>query len=169
MNEISGAGFANVLHTQDPPPEWSPINEDQINSYIQQAMTRHGGNVQLAFADLRDQRDQPANYYNSNLAIAADYLRARWGVEQHGSQAESLEVSTYLALKQTTGVPKEGPGPVSPYSSTEAKYMWQGIHDQVHNESFWDDAKWDIPVTLLPVPITLGDVKAGFDEIKSLF
>jgi hypothetical protein len=169
MSRVSDAGSASPqlpVNSQ----QWAPENEDQVKSYIQDAMTRHGGNVQLAFADLRDQRQKPENYYNTNMAIAADYLRARWDVQQHGVQAESLLVDAYLAAKQTVGVPQEGPGPVSPYSDLEAKYMHLGVHDESNHESFWEKAKWDIPVPVLPdVFVPVGDVKAVWDNIRGLF
>lgn len=158
MSPIPGMYQASPSHAPPPEPQWTPENEDQVKAYIQKAMARHGGNVQLAFADLRDRWQQPANYYDSNLAIAADYLRARWDVERHGSLAESVSVETYLEMKRTVGVPQEGPGPVSPYSDLEAKYMRLGVHDGASQESFWDKVKWAAP---LPTPVPGLVVPAG--------
>jgi hypothetical protein len=88
-----------------PHPQWSPENENQVKTYIEQALARHNGDVALAFQDLRDQRQQPANYYDTNMAIAADYLRARWDTQLHGADAERMNVDAYLALRCcTTGV-----------------------------------------------------------------
>ena len=157
-----------VLHTQTP-QQWTPANVDQINQYIQTAMNRNGGNVQLAFADLRDQRQQPANYYNTNMSIAADYLRARWDVQQHGALAETLQVDAYMELKRTGNAPPEGPGPVSPYSDLEASYMYKGIQDEANYESFWEQVKWAIPVVpVFPIPVTTGVVKAVWDDVSSM-
>lgn len=151
--------------SSDEAARWTPESEEQVKAYIRQAMERHGGNVEQAFSDLRDQRQKPENYYDTNLAIAADYLRARWDVQQHGAAAEALQVESYLAMKRTVGVPKEGPGPVSPYSDLEAKYMRMGVTDEARHQSFWDDVKWAIPVGGVP----LGVAKAGFDLLRGLF
>ena len=165
MSPIPGTLPASPSQPSPLPPQWTPENEDQVRAYIQAAMDRHGDNVQLAFADLRDQRQQPANYYDTNMAIAADYLRARWDVERHGAVAESASVETYLEMKRTVGVPQEGPGPVSPYSDLEAKYMRLGVHDGANQESFWDELKWAAPVPT-PIPglvVPLGMAKAVWD------
>ena len=147
-------------------PAWTPENEGQVQTYIQDALARHGGNVAEAFADLRDRRQKPENYYDSNMAIAADYLRARWDVQRHGTAAEQVAVGSYLALKRAGGVPQEGPGPVSPYSDLEAKYMWKGVDDESRHQSFWDDLKWSVPVPLpLPLPLPLGFAKAGAETL----
>lgn len=121
---------------------WTPVDRNQINAYIQGALDKHHGDVALAFADLRDQRDNPKNYYNTNMAIAADYLRARWDTQRLGPVAAQQEISAYLALKQTVGVPKEGPGPVSPYSDTEAAYMEKGLLDEVNSASLMQKMEW---------------------------
>jgi hypothetical protein len=110
--------------------KWTPLNESMVEAYIQFAMDLNGGDVEKAFEYLRDQRQEPSNYYDSNMAIAADYFRARWETHDlYGSAWETRRVEAYLLLKQTVGVPQEGPGPVSPYTSLEAKYMYLGIRD----------------------------------------
>ena len=148
------------------PSRWTPQNEAQVKADIQGALNRHHGNIEQAFADLRDQRQQPQNYYDSNLAIAADYLRARWDVQRHGTVAEAAAVETYLLAKRTVGVPQEGPGPVSPYSDLEAKYMRKGVADEAAHQSFWDNLKWATPVPVINLP--LGMVKAGFDLLRGV-
>lgn len=133
---VSGGISASPVHANPQPiHQWTPENEDQVKAYIQQAMDQNHGDVALAFAQLRDLRQQPAHYYDTNMAIAADYLRARWDTQRFGPQYEATEVTAYLAAKRTTGVPQEGPGPVSPYSNLEAKYMYKGIADQVGDQS----------------------------------
>jgi hypothetical protein len=124
---------------------WTTPDESQVKQLINQALADNGGDVSKAFAELRDRRQQPANYYDSNLAIAADYLRARWETQRCGPGVAEAEVDGYLALKQTTGVPQEGPGPVSPYTSLEDKYMHQGVQDEANKMSFWDKLWWASP------------------------
>ncbi len=118
---------------------------NKVKAYIDGAMSRHNGDVEGAFADLRDQRQKPENYYDTNMAIAADYLRARRETQNCGPNVASAEVETYMALKRTTGVPQEGPGPVSPYSDLELKYMRQGVSDQADKMSFLERLWWDSP------------------------
>ena len=115
--------------------EFSPEDEDVVKSLIADALDRHDGDIALAFADLRDQRQRPENYYDSNLAIAADYLRARLETQRNGPIVARQQVEVYLALKMTGAVPREGPGPVSPFSPLQARYMAQGIEDQANEMS----------------------------------
>jgi hypothetical protein len=146
--------------------QWTPEDEGQVQACIRDALARHGGNVADAFADLRDLRQKPENYYDSNMAIAADYLRARWDVQRHGTVAEEVSVGAYLALKRAGGVPQEGPGPVSPYSDLEAKYMWKGVDDESRHQSFWDDLMWSAPLPVpVPLPLPLGLAKAGAETL----
>lgn len=144
---------------------WSAENEDQIKGYISQAMNDNHGDVAKAFAQLRDLRQDPsgAHYYDTNLAIAADYLRARWDTQREGPAVEYTKIDAYLAAKRTVGVPKEGPGPVSPYSDLEAKYMYQGVKDQVNNQSFWQNA-WQAS----PPGLIVGAGREALSELGSL-
>jgi len=115
--------------------QFSPEDEDEVKSLIADALDRHDGDIGLAFADLRDQRQRPENFYDSNLAIAADYLRARLETQRNGPIVAREQVEVYLALKLTGAVPPEGPGPVSPFSPLQAKYMAQGIEDELNEMS----------------------------------
>lgn len=154
-----------------PPPtpsKWSAADENQVKAYINQALAHSHGDVSQAFAYLRNMRDEKQNFYNTNLAIAADYMRARWDTQQHGADAEYLSVEAYLAAKRTVGVPKEGPGPTSPYSSLEAKYMLQGVQDEANKEGIWKRLAWDIPVLTPGVPVTVGEIKDVLDNLRNL-
>jgi len=115
--------------------QFTPEDEDKVKSFIADALARNGGDVELAFADLRDRRQRPENFYDSNLAIAADYLRARRETKRNGPIVAKEQVEVYLALKMTGAVPREGPGPVSPFSPLQARYMAQGIEDQTDQMS----------------------------------
>jgi hypothetical protein len=153
-----------------PPPassNWSPKDENQVKAYIAQALAHSHGNVSQAFTYLRDLRDEKQNFYDTNLAIAADYMRARWDTQQHGADAEYLSVAAYLAAKRTVGVPKEGPGPTSPYSSLEEKYMLKGVTDEANKEGIWKRLAWDIPIPL-QVPVTVGQIKDVLDNLRNL-
>ncbi len=149
-----------------PPQQWTPDNQATVNADINQAMTANHGNVEKAFIELRNERQQPQNYYDSNLAIAADYLRARWDTQSHGSIAETANVDAYLALKKEGIAPKEGPGPLSPYSNLEAEYMHKGIQDQANAEPFLN-ALWNTPVPVGPLPVPVGVFKDIYDNIRS--
>jgi hypothetical protein len=138
---------------------WAPEDEAKVQADIKGALDRHHGDVALAFADLRDQRQLPQNYYDTNMAIAADYLRARWDTQRCGPTVSSSEVETYMALKRTVGVPQEGPGPVSPYSDLELKYMRKGVSDETDKMSFWDQVWW-----ASPPGVALGLLRAGRGE-----
>lgn len=144
------------------PDQWTPENENQVKSYINEAMTYAHGDVEKAFAYLRDMRQQPQHYYDTNMAIAADYLRARWDTQRFGPQYETDEVTAYLALKRTTGVPKEGPGPVSPYSDLEARYMYKGIADQVSSQSIWTNLWQNSPPGVL-----FGDARGVWSLVEN--
>ena len=158
----SGANTSTA--TPKPQQSWSPENDQKVNGYISQAMSEAHGNAAQAFAYLRDKRDQPANYYDTNLAIAADYMRARWDTQQHGPQAETEAILGYMALKRTGAAPHEGPGPVSPYSDKEQAYMLKGVQDQTKQMPFWEQLAWNLPDPLFP-GTTIGQAKAVIDNI----
>lgn len=117
--------------------KWPPPDKDKINALITKALKDNHGDVSKAFAELRNQRDEPANYYNTNLAIAADYLRARWDTQQYGPEVAWSMNQAYMELKGVTGVPHEGPGPVSPKSPLEKQYMDQGVSDEWDQMPLW--------------------------------
>ena len=123
---------------------------------ISGALDRHGGDVEKAFADLRDQRQKPENYYDSNLAVAADYLRARWETQRCGPVVALGEVESYMLLKQAGGVPQEGPGPVSPYSDLQKNYMEKGVSDEESQKSVLEQIWWNSPPGL-----AYGDARAA--------
>ncbi len=142
----------------NPSPRWTPENDQTVNNYINDALKHTNGNIENAFAYLRDKRDQPSNYYDTNLAIAADYLRARWDTERHGPDAENEAIDKYMALKQRGLVPKEGPGPVSPYSEKEKAYMHKGVQDEAKHMPPEQIVYWN---TREPHhPLTRGEEKA---------
>ncbi|HTE53231.1 MAG TPA: hypothetical protein VK698_20395 [Kofleriaceae bacterium] len=119
-----------------PPSRFTPEDEGKVKELIADALARHDGDLALAFVDLRDQRQKPENFFDSNLAIASDYLRARLEVRRNGPRVAREEVEAYILLKKTVGVPKEGPGPVSPFSELQAKFMRQGVEDEASQLSF---------------------------------
>jgi len=146
--------------------QWSPENDQTVNNHIQEALNHSHGNVEEAFAYLRDKRDIPSNYYDTNLAIAADYLRARWDTQRHGPDAEDVAIGIYMAAKQFGAVPKEGPGPVSPYSEKEQEYMLKGVQDEARNMSSREVAAWNVSLPAVPA-ITIGDVEAILDNLPN--
>ena len=148
------------------PQKWSSENDQTINKEINEAMNHAHGNVEQAFAYLRDKRHQPSNYYDTNLAIAADYLRARWDTQQHGPEAETQAIGIYMASKQLGLTRQEGPGPVSPYSDKERAYMLKGVQDQAQKMPLLERVAWDVP--LFP-GITAGQVKAVIDNVRALW
>jgi hypothetical protein len=139
---------------------WTAEDENTVKALIQGALHRNGDNVEKAFAELRDRRQQPEHYYDTNLAIAADYLRARWETQKNGPSVAATQVETYIALKRTVGVPQEGPGPVSPYSDLQAKYMRAGVADEVRTMSVWEHVWWSSQPGQ-----TAGFARAAFDTI----
>jgi hypothetical protein len=160
------SGVSSSTAVNSSPQQWSPENDEVVNKYISEAMDHAHGSVGQAFAYLRDKRDQPSNYYDTNLAIAADYLRARWDTQQHGPEAETQAVGAYMTAKRLGITPHEGPGPVSPYSAKEQAYMLKGVHDQAQQMPLLERVGWDVP--LFP-GITAGQVKAVFDNIRALW
>ena len=149
-----------------PPEQWSQENDQTVNNYINDAMAHAHGNVEEAFAYLRDKRDLSSNYYDTNLAIAADYLRARWDTQRHGPNAETAAIDVYMAGKQLGAVRQEGPGPVSPYSDKEKAYMLKGVEDETKEMPLYEQVAWNIPLPVFP-PITIGDAKAVIDNLPS--
>ena len=163
LEPISPGASASTV-TQSPPQIWSPENDPTVNNYIKDAMNHAHGNVEQAFAYLRDQRDQPSNYYDTNLAIAADYLRARWDTQRHGPAAETQAIGVYMAAKRLGLVPQKGPGPVSPYSDKEQAYMLKGVQDEAQKMPPLESVAWDLPDPLIP-GTTVGQIKAVIDNI----
>lgn len=150
------------------PDQWTPQNAGIINQWIELALKESGGrapcgNAEKAFEYLRNLRQEPGNYYDTNLAIASDYWRARWDVSQWGPQTEQKFVAVYMWLKKEHIGYKEGPGPVSPYSSLEQQYMEKGIADQTKCVSPHQIAQWNQTDPTVPA-ITYGDILA----LKSL-
>jgi hypothetical protein len=130
-----------------PPPPWSPEDEQKVKELIAEASERHDGDVEEAFADLRDQRQNPSgvNFYDTNLAIAADYFRARWETQKHGPYVAEEQVLLYAGLKKIGFVPQEGPGPVSPYSELQLEYNLQGVADEAAEMSLLEQVWWYSP------------------------
>jgi hypothetical protein len=147
-----------VAEAQSP---WTPEDKGKVDAYIDDALGRHGGDVAAAFADIRDRRQQAQNYYDTNMAIAADHLRARLETQRSGPPVALQEVETYMALKRTVGVPQEGPGPVSPYSQLELDYMRSGVAVQQDQMSFLEKAWWYSPPGL-----EVGAAKAAWSMVR---
>jgi hypothetical protein len=146
------------------------VNEKKINALIKQALNDNHGDVSKAFAELRDQRDKPANYYNTNLAIAADYLRGRWDTEQYGPEVAWGMNEVYTTLKGTVGVPSEGPGPVSPDSSVEKKYMEQGVTDEMNKMPLWEQvAAGSPPAVQVDLALATADQIPGLRDVSHAF
>ncbi len=160
------SGVVPSTAVESSPKKWSPENDQTVNKDINQAMNQAHGNVQKAFAYLRNKRDQPSNYYDTNLALAADYLRARWDTQQHGPEAETQAIGLYMTAKRLGLTHQEGPGPVSPYSNKEQTYMLKGVHDQAQKMPLLEKAAWDVP--LFP-GITVGQAKAVIDNVRALW
>jgi hypothetical protein len=139
--------------------QWAPEDRGKVDAYIQGALDRHGGDIQAAFEDLRDQRWLPKNFYDTNLAIGADYLRARWETQKYNNIVAGIEVETYLDKKQNNEIPQNGPGPVSPYSELQKEYMNKGVEDQ------WNTLNWFEKLFLSDSSVTVGGlVQAAFEN-----
>lgn len=117
---------------------WTPEDRNQVDAYIKDAMARNGGDIQKSFEDLRNMRWTPAHFYDSNLAIAADYLRARWETQKYNNTTAMVEVGVYLDQKKKGQTPQNGPGPVSQYSKLQEEYMNKGINDQWNTLHWWE-------------------------------
>jgi hypothetical protein len=157
-------GGAPTTAPAPPPKQWSPENDQAVQNYINEAMQHAHGNVEQAFAYLRDKRDQPSNFYDTNLALAADYLRARWDTQRHGPEAETQAIGAYMAAKRLGITPQEGPGPVSPYSDKELAFMLKGVQDEIQQMPLLERLAWDLPNPLFP-GTTIGQAKAVIDNI----
>lgn len=138
---------------------WTPEDRGKVDAYIKTAMDAHGDDIQGAFEQLRDLRWTPGHFYDSNLAIAADYLRARWETQKSNNIVSGIMVDTYLDKKQAGEIPQNGPGPVSPYSELQKEYMHKGIDDQ------WDTLNWFEKTFLSDSSVTIGGLaRAAFEN-----
>jgi len=146
---------------------WTPENKETIKTMIGQALRDNGGDVSKAFIQLRDKRLRPENYYDTNMAISADYLRARYDTQQYGPKAAQQMNDAYMAFKRTAGVLKGGIGPISPSSKLERKYMNQGIADEKAIMPWSKQKELNRNVIVVGgIPITLGGVQAGANQVK---
>jgi len=134
--------------TPVPAGTWTPEDPAKVEDYINGALKAHNNNLDEAWRDLTNQRHKPENYYDMNMAIAADYLRARRLTRDCGPKPAQATVDTYMDLKRSEKVPQEGPGPVSPYSDLEKKYMDKGVTDEKNKMSWWKRVWWDSPAGL---------------------
>ena len=144
-----------------PQHPWTALNTKTIQDDIDRAMKDNGQDLDKAWADLTTQRQDPKNHYDQNLAVAADYLRARRLARDCGPVPATDAVEKYMALKRTVGVPKEGKGPVSPYSDTELQYMLKGVKDETNKMSFLTKVWWGSPPGL-----ELGYAKAAIELLR---
>jgi hypothetical protein len=126
---------------------WTEQSDYLVNQYIQDALNRHGGDVPAAAEDLRLQRQDPHNFYDTNLAMAEDYLYARgdaghaWDGGNVGTVGETAKINSYMFLKwispgveaanpfHWSPVSQRGAGPISPYSDKEKEWMLKGVQD----------------------------------------
>lgn len=139
--------------------EWSNVNEDTINAYINEAMSATGNNISAAHDQLTNERQQPQGYYDQNLAIAADYLRARMNTANYGIDVALGMNAKYMNEKANGQVQPAGPGPVSPWSQTERDYMDKGAYDQ------WNIMPTAKKLVLYSLPGTLfGGIRAIWDK-----
>ncbi|MBZ0282472.1 MAG: DUF6531 domain-containing protein [Anaerolineae bacterium] len=114
---------------------WSEPNDTKIRAIIEEAINHSNGDIALAFAYTRDLRQQmQENYYDINLAIASDYLAARNHVLKYGTFGVNVAIEIYMGLKYRGIAIPEGPGPVSPYSDLQYRWMKQGVTDQSNAE-----------------------------------
>jgi hypothetical protein len=121
------------LPTQTDRDKWLPEDRAKVDQYVTNAINQHGGDLQAAWESLVEQRQLPQNFYDPNLASAADYLRARLETHQYGPTVEKARIEAYLELKRHGLIPPVGPGPVSPYSEMQREYMLKGITDGVND------------------------------------
>ncbi|MFD1295622.1 MULTISPECIES: hypothetical protein [Lysobacter] len=139
--------------------QWTPEDRGKVDAYIKGAMDRHPGNIQAAFEELRDLRWTPGHFYDTNLAIGADYLRARWETEKSNNIVGGIMVDVYLDKKQNNQIPQNGPGPVSPYSELQKEYMHKGVEDQ------WNTLNWFEKSFLSDNSVTIsGLARAAFEN-----
>lgn len=126
------------------PPEkvqkWTQEDDQTIKALLAQAMAHTHGDVALAFKYARDLRQKKENFYDMNLAIASDYLRARYDIIRGRTYTEEVvRIETYMWLKKLGLVPPEGPGPVSPYNKTQHDWMIKGARDQSDEKGVGED------------------------------
>lgn len=112
-------------------PVWTPRNEAEVKRIIQDALTRHHGRVLDAYKAVDGKRHRRKHFYDQNLAIASDYLRARKDVGGIGvpEPIYRLGISRYMEQKKAGKARPLGNGPVSPYSKLALKYMYKGASD----------------------------------------
>jgi hypothetical protein len=121
------------LPTQPDRDKWLPEDRAKIDQYVTDAIAQHGGDLNAAWQSLVAKRQLPENFYDPNLASAADYLRARLETHEYGPTVEKARIEAYLELKRHGLIPPVGPGPVSPYSELQREYMQKGIQDGVRD------------------------------------
>jgi hypothetical protein len=121
------------LPTQTDRDKWLPEDRAKVDQYVNDAINQHGGDLDAAWQSLVAKRQLPENFYDPNLASAADYLRARLETHKYGPTVEKARIEAYLELKRHGLIPPVGPGPVSPYSEMQREYMQKGIQDGVHD------------------------------------
>lgn len=139
--------------------QWAPEDRGKVDAYIKDAMDRHPDDIQGAFEQLRDLRWTPGHFYDTNLAVAADYLRARWETQKSNNIVAGIMVDAYMDKKRNGEIPQNGPGPVSPYSELQKEYMHKGIDDQ------WNTLNWFEKAFLSDSSTTIaGLTRAAFEN-----
>ena len=120
---------------------WSAENDNVVGEMISSALQRHGNDPKFAYLDLHAQRDNPQNFYDTNMAYAGDYLRAAYDTKVYGPEFALAEISVYMDAKENhiNWIARpEGAGPVSPYSEKELAFMNAGVADEVGKMSTWE-------------------------------
>lgn len=137
---------ATGMGSADKPDEsstWTLEDEEKVRQIVSEALTRNRNDVALAFGYTRDLRQKAENYYDMNLAIASDYLRARWETLKWGPSVARAKLESYMELKKRGLITPQGPGPVSPYSALEHKWMKLGVADQMTQPDKDVGVYWD--------------------------
>jgi RHS repeat-associated protein len=118
---------------------WSDYySPDLVSDYISTFWNGKQESLSNAYRNIVQTRQQPTNYYNYNLAIAGDYLRARLETMKWGSTIAEEEVMIYMGLKDLGLIPSLGPGPVSPYTDAELTWMLKGVSDQEASQHWYN-------------------------------
>ena len=115
---------------QDTEVGWSSYLEEQVKNLIHKYWNGSPEALSESTRQAIADRHLEGNFYDYNLAIAADYLRARLETMKWGTTVASTQVYIYMSAKVWDLIPQLGPGPVSPYSSTQEEWMLRGIHEQ---------------------------------------
>ncbi|HYK36953.1 RHS repeat-associated core domain-containing protein [Alloacidobacterium sp.] len=122
------------LQASSAPPTWTEENDTDVQKYIADAMSRSKNNITKAWYNLLDLRQEPTNYYDTNLANAANYLGARYQVMSSGYEVAINKIYWYNLLKGLGITFQLGGGPVSPFSIAQMDWEYKGAYDEFVSE-----------------------------------